>query len=154
MVHLADFMVNLSRYKLSPINNKLQHQLVWSAPEWMDRKRHSRDFSPRATLFRYCLTWFRLKEVGLQSRDDSHIIFPECATSEPLLVQYIPQVGTDPSSSLGNLVTWASWYEGRGDRNRFFKKTFNVYLILDFIGKSVSWNFLITSDRRCGQEED
>ena len=62
MVHLEDFMVNLSRYKLSPINNKLQHQLVWSAPEWMDRKRHSRDFSPRATLFRYRLTWFRLKE--------------------------------------------------------------------------------------------
>lgn len=62
VVHLEDFMVNLSRYKLSPINYKLQHQLVWSAPEWMDRKRHSRDFSPRATLFRYCLTWFRLKE--------------------------------------------------------------------------------------------
>lgn len=62
MVHLEDFMVNLSRYKLSPINYKPQHQLVWSAPEWMDSKRHSRDFSPGATLFRYCLTWFRLKE--------------------------------------------------------------------------------------------
>ena len=155
MVHLEDFMVNLSRYKLSPINYKPQHQLVWSAPEWMDRKRHSRDFSPRATLFRYCLTWFRLKEVGLQSRDDSHIIFPEWATSEPLLVQYIPQVGTDPSSSLGNLVTWANWYEGRGHLTETGSwKNISCLFNFGLNRKSCFLKFPDHEWRRCGQVED
>jgi len=105
-------MVNLSRYKLSPINYKPQHQLVWFAPEWMDRKRHSRDFSPRATLFRYCLTWFRLKEEDYKvvtTVISSARMSNKRATIKPI---NIPQVGTDPSSSLGNL-SHVNWYEGR-----------------------------------------
>ena len=126
MVHLEDFMVNLSRYKLSPINYKLQHQLVWSAPKWMDRKRHSRDFSPRATLFRYCLTWFRLKEEDYKVV--TTVISPfqnEQQASHDIKPINIPQVGT-PSSSLGNLrhvsqLVQRKWAFGR---NRFFKKHF------------------------------
>lgn len=154
MVHLEDFMVNLSGYKLSPINNKLQHQLVWSAPEWMDSKRHSRDFSPGATLFRYCLTWFRLKEEDYKvvttvissfqnERQASHYKFNTTGGHWPF--QFPWELG-----HVRQLVR----RKGAFDRNRFFKKTFHVFLMLDLIGKSVSWNFLITSERRCGQEED
>lgn len=156
MVHLEDFMVNLSRYKLSPINYKPQHQLVWSAPEWMDRKRHSRDFSPGATLFRYCLTWFRLKEEDYKvvttvissfqnERQASHYkfnIFHRWALTLPV------PLGTWSREPIG------AKEGGIWPKQVLLKKTFHVYLILDLIGKSVSWNFLITSERRCGQEED
>ena len=140
-------MVNLSRYKLSPINNKLQHQLVWSAPEWMDRKRHSRDFSPRATLFRYRLTWFRLKEEDYKvvmtvissfqnERQASHYkfnIFHRWALTLPV------PLGTWSREPIGTK-------EGGIWPKQVLEKTFHVYLILDLIGKAVSWNFLITSE--------
>ena len=151
VVHLEDFMVNLSRYKLSPINYKLQHQLVWSAPEWMDRKRHSRDFSPRATLFRYCLTWFRLKEKDYKVVTTVISSFQNERQASHFKFNIFHRWALNLSSSLGNSVTWANWYEGRG---HLTEKTVHVYLILDLIGKSVSWNFLITSERRCGQVED